>query len=123
MAKELKCSTLRLIGKMNDAGIPALLIKGYAVADCYAAPDCRMSGDTDLLIEPKNEKRACAFMKANDPPPSLINLIEHLSALKRTFVLSSKSFLDMSNSHMSRLPRRRLMWVLRLCSNTQIILS
>ena len=24
-----------------------------------------MSGDTDLLIEPKNEKRACAFMKAN----------------------------------------------------------
>ena len=51
--------------QMNAAGIPALLIKGYAVADCYAAPDCRMSGDTDLLIEPKNEKRACAFMKAN----------------------------------------------------------
>lgn len=61
-----KVSILRLIQQMNDAGIPALLIKGYAVADCYAAPDCRMSGDTDLLIEPKNEKRACAFMKAND---------------------------------------------------------
>lgn len=60
-----KVSILRLIQQMNDAGIPALLIKGYAVADCYAAPDCRMSGDTDLLIEPKNEKRACAFMKAN----------------------------------------------------------
>ena len=60
-----KVSILRLIQQLNDAGIPALLIKGYAVADCYAAPDCRMSGDTDLLIEPKNEKRACAFMKAN----------------------------------------------------------
>ena len=60
-----KESILRLIGKMNNEGIPALLIKGYAVADCYAAPDCRMSGDTDVLIEPKNEKRACAFMKAN----------------------------------------------------------
>ena len=60
-----KATILRLIQQMNDAGIPALLIKGYAVADCYAAPDCRMSGDTDLLIEPKNEKRACVFMKAN----------------------------------------------------------
>ena len=60
-----KHSTLQLLAEMNAAGIPALLIKGYAVADCYAAPDCRMSGDTDLLIEPKNEKRACAFMKAN----------------------------------------------------------
>ncbi len=59
-----KVSILRLIQQMNDAGIPALLIKGYALADCYAAPDCRMSGDTDLLIEPKDEKRACAFMKA-----------------------------------------------------------
>lgn len=60
-----KVSILRLIQQMNEAGIPALLIKGYAVADCYAVPDCRMSGDTDLLIEPKNEKRACVFMKAN----------------------------------------------------------
>ena len=60
-----KHSTLQLLAEMNAAGTPALLIKGYAVADCYAAPDCRMSGDTDLLIEPKNEKRACAFMKAN----------------------------------------------------------
>ena len=60
-----KHSTLQLLAEMNAAGIPALLIKGYAVADCYAAPDCRMSGDTDLLIKPKNEKRACAFMKAN----------------------------------------------------------
>lgn len=60
-----KSSILRLIQQLNDAGIPALLIKGYAVADCYAVPDCRMSGDTDLLIEPKDEKRACVFMKAN----------------------------------------------------------
>lgn len=59
-----KESILRLIGKMNGAGIPVLLIKGYAVADCYAAPDCRMSGDTDVLIDPKDERRACAFMKS-----------------------------------------------------------
>lgn len=63
--KAWKASILKLIQKMNDMGIPTLLIKGYAVADCYAAPDCRMSGDTDLLIDLKDEKRACAFMKAN----------------------------------------------------------
>lgn len=60
-----KSSILRLLQQMNDAGIPARLIKGYAVADCYAVPDCRVSGDTDLLIDPKDEKRACAFMKEN----------------------------------------------------------
>ena len=60
-----KNSILQLLKKMDEAEIPALLIKGYAVADCYAAPDCRMSGDTDLLTEPKDEKRACTFMKAN----------------------------------------------------------
>lgn len=56
-------SILQLLGKMNEAGISALLIKGYAVASCYAAPDSRLSGDTDLLIAPRDEKRACAFMK------------------------------------------------------------
>lgn len=60
-----KHSTLQLLEKMNAEGIHALLVKGYAVAECYAAPDSRMSGDTDLLIEPKDEKRACAFMKSN----------------------------------------------------------
>ena len=59
-----KTSVFALLKEMNDAGIPALLLKGYAIADCYAAPDCRLSGDTDLLISPKDEKRACAFMKA-----------------------------------------------------------
>lgn len=59
-----KHSTLQLLAEMNAAGIPALLIKGYALADCYAAPDCRMSGDVDVLIDPKDEKRACAFMEA-----------------------------------------------------------
>lgn len=56
---------LRLLADMNAAGIPALLIKGYAVADCYAQPDCRVSGDTDILISPGDEKSACAFMKAH----------------------------------------------------------
>ena len=59
-----KTSVFDLLKEMNDAGIEALLLKGYAVADCYTAPDCRLSGDTDLLISPKDEKRACAFMRS-----------------------------------------------------------
>ena len=59
-----KTSVFGLLKEMNDVGIEALLLKGYAVADCYAAPDCRLSGDTDLLIDPKDEKRACKFMQS-----------------------------------------------------------
>jgi len=57
-----KTAIMQLLTDMNDAGIHVLLMKGYAVADCYAAPDCRLSGDTDLLIAPEDEKRACKFM-------------------------------------------------------------
>lgn len=59
-----KNAILGLLTEMKDAGIPAILVKGYAVADCYAAPDCRLSGDTDFVIDPKDEKRACRFMKS-----------------------------------------------------------
>ena len=54
---------MKLLTDMNDAGIHVLLMKGYAVADCYAAPDCRLSGDTDLLITLEDEKLACKFLK------------------------------------------------------------
>lgn len=56
-------SILRLIQKISNASIPALLIKGYAIANCYAEPDCRVSSDADILISPRDEARACKFMK------------------------------------------------------------
>lgn len=58
-----KSSTMQLLKEIREAGIHALLIKGYAVANCYAAPDTRLSGDVDIWIRSKDEKRACAFMK------------------------------------------------------------
>lgn len=57
-----KTAIMQLLADMNDAGIHVLLMKGYAVADCYAAPDCRLSGDTDLLIALEDEKPACKFL-------------------------------------------------------------
>lgn len=54
---------LQLLGEMEAAGIPAVLIKGYAVADCYAVPESRMSADADVWVDPKDEERACDFLK------------------------------------------------------------
>lgn len=59
-----KQSILQLVEDMEAAGIPAVLLKGYAIADCYALPECRMCGDADVWINSKDEERACEFMKA-----------------------------------------------------------
>ena len=48
---------------MEAAGITAVLLKGYAIDDCYALPKSRMCGDADNWINPKDEDLACGFMK------------------------------------------------------------
>ena len=49
---------LQLLQDMQAAGITARVLKGYAVAGCYAHPECRGSVDTDLLIDPAQESQA-----------------------------------------------------------------
>lgn len=39
-----------LIGKLEEAGIPILLLKGVGTASLYAVPELRKSGDVDLLL-------------------------------------------------------------------------
>lgn len=51
-----KQRTLHLVSNMQNAGFDVLLLKGYAIAEYYAYPECRDSVDTDLLIEEKQEK-------------------------------------------------------------------
>lgn len=58
-----KQAIFHLLEDMEAAGISAVLLKGYAIAGCYAIPECRMSGDADIWINPKDEDRACEFMK------------------------------------------------------------
>jgi hypothetical protein len=44
---------------LADAGVPALILKGTALAyDLYAAPELRPRGDTDLLIDERMLERA-----------------------------------------------------------------
>lgn len=57
-----KQSMIALIQEMEAAGIPVLLVKGYAVGEYYGYPESRVSTDTDLLISPEDEKKACEFL-------------------------------------------------------------
>lgn len=57
-----RSAIIQLLNDMEAAGIHAVLLKGYALADCYIRPECRLCGDVDILIDPCDEKRACEFM-------------------------------------------------------------
>lgn len=49
--------TLNIIKKIEEAGIPCCLLKGVTVAGLYNDPECRISGDTDILINPEDEEK------------------------------------------------------------------
>ena len=48
--------------KLNEAGVDATLIKGQGVAQCYARPLWRSSGDVDLLLNDENFERGKVFI-------------------------------------------------------------
>lgn len=58
-----RMETFQLLKRMNAAGIRGVLLKGYAVADDYAMPDCRISADSDILIEAADEQKACKYLR------------------------------------------------------------
>ena len=49
--------TLGVIKKLEEQGIPCCLLKGASVSGLYNDPECRVSGDTDILIDPKDEEK------------------------------------------------------------------
>jgi hypothetical protein len=55
-----KC--LVLLEKNN---IDYCVLKGETLAQLYCEPDCRISSDTDILIDKRNEKKALNIMKSN----------------------------------------------------------
>lgn len=57
--------TLGVIKKLEDEGVRCCLLKGAAAARFYDVPDLRISADTDILIDPRDEKRIEAFLKNN----------------------------------------------------------
>lgn len=55
--------TLSAIKKMEDAGVRYCLMKGAAVANLYDKPECRISGDADIFINPADEPKAEKVLK------------------------------------------------------------
>ena len=52
----------KLVGKMCEADIYTLLVKGQGIAQCYERPLWRSSGDVDLLLSDSNYKKAMDFL-------------------------------------------------------------
>lgn len=52
-----------LIDLLRKAGIYAVLVKGQGIAQCYARPLWRSSGDVDLLLSEENYQKAVKFLK------------------------------------------------------------
>lgn len=48
----------RLVGKMRDADIYTLLVKGQGIAQCYERPLWRCCGDVDLFLNNNNYNRS-----------------------------------------------------------------
>ena len=57
--------TLSIIKKLEENGIVCCLIKGPVVAELYAQPECRISGDTDIYINKADEDKAVKILKEN----------------------------------------------------------
>lgn len=55
--------TLNIIKKLEENGIKCCLLKGAAVCGLYADPECRISSDTDILIDPKDEKKLSKLLR------------------------------------------------------------
>lgn len=51
-----------LFKELEDNGIDFLVLKGDAFAVLYAAPELRVSSDTDILIHPADEERVFAIL-------------------------------------------------------------
>ncbi|MBR2477087.1 MAG: nucleotidyltransferase family protein [Clostridia bacterium] len=60
--KEFTLSTIR---KLEENGVRYCIMKGAAIAGLYALPECRISGDADIYINPDDEDKAIRILKEN----------------------------------------------------------
>ena len=52
-----------IVEKMRAAGIFTLLVKGQGIAQCYARPQWRSSGDIDFFLDERNYELAKDFLR------------------------------------------------------------
>lgn len=52
-----------VVKELEENGIECVMLKGDTLAEFYPESDVRMSGDTDLLIDPKKERKCLKIFK------------------------------------------------------------
>lgn len=77
--KDMNAFVAELFGRLREAGINALLVKGQGIAQCYEKPLWRMSGDVDLLLDAENYEKAKALLLplTSDVEPEFV-FLKHL---------------------------------------------
>lgn len=59
----MRCSEmLSILREMEQDGIPNILLKGFDAAQNYAVPAVRVSGDTDVWVDPNDEFQATRIL-------------------------------------------------------------
>ncbi len=53
-----------MLSELEKEGVGTLLLKGFEVSRLYSVPECRVSSDTDILIDEKDEKKAYRLMRS-----------------------------------------------------------
>jgi hypothetical protein len=61
-----KIAIMNLLGVFKKNNVKAILLKGFAIADCYAIPESRISGDIHIWVSPNDEQKAYDILKDND---------------------------------------------------------
>lgn len=60
--KDMNAFIAKLITKLREADIYALLVKGQGIAQCYEKPLWRSCGDVDFYLSKENYEKAKAFL-------------------------------------------------------------
>lgn len=85
--KEMNVFILFLFGKLSEADIHAVIVKGQGVAQSYEKPLWRSCGDIDLLLDEKNYEKAKALLAP------LADEVEKEDARKKHLGIHVNSFL------------------------------
>lgn len=59
---EMNAFVTRLIDKLREGDVYAILVKGQGIAQCYERPLWRTSGDVDLLLSDSNYEKSKRFL-------------------------------------------------------------
>lgn len=69
----------KMLTKMRESDIYALLVKGQGIAQCYERPLWRACGDVDLFLDAENYEKAKAFLEpvAKDVEPESVDALQY----------------------------------------------